>query len=117
MGLSNQAITIGAVYFVLYLLSIIYVVIDKQPLSFPHYLSYFLTLCFTVLLVYDTHCLTSGRCDVWSWIRTTLYCIIPVLVILMVLYAIAVHKKRDESKNTVTYKVEAIPIVKQEGRS
>ena len=35
------------------------------------------------LLIYDTDCLTSGNCNIWSWIRTVLYAILPVLGIVL----------------------------------
>jgi len=42
-----------------------------------------MTLIYVGLLIYDTNCLTKGQCNVWSWIRTILYLILPIIVILM----------------------------------
>jgi hypothetical protein len=38
-----------------------------------------------VILAYDTNCLTEGGCGVWSWIRTVVYCLQPIIII----YALA----------------------------
>lgn len=46
----------------------------------------FIWLITIPLLTYDTHCLTDGPCGVWSWIRTVLYCITPLIVILTTLF-------------------------------
>jgi hypothetical protein len=45
-------------------------------------------LSLAALIVYDTHCLTSGNCSTWSSIRTMIYSIIPVLAIITMLIAV-----------------------------
>lgn len=41
-----------------------------------------ITLIYVALLIYDTNCLTAGQCNVWSWIRTVLYLILPIIIII-----------------------------------
>lgn len=111
MGLSNQAITVTAVYSLVMLVSVIGTWTRGAAFTAADILAYFLYVVILIMLAYDTHCLSSGRCDVWSWIRTTIYCIIPVLFLLMLLYSLATNKNED---GVITYTVSSIPLVKQE---
>ena len=43
------------------------------------------TLLTIGIMTFDTDCLTSGSCEIWSWIRTILYIIVPVIAILVLL--------------------------------
>lgn len=47
------------------------------------------------IMVYDTHCLTSGNCGVWSWIRTGIYVIIPIIALIFWIGNIGDKKKAD----------------------
>ena len=35
------------------------------------------------LIVYDTNCLTAGQCNTWSWVRTALYIILPIISLVL----------------------------------
>lgn len=116
MELSNQALTVSVVYSLVFIIYIILIVSQGEQFSLAYGVYFFLSLVVIVLTVYDTHCLSYGRCDTWSWIRTTIYCFLPVLVLVMLLYLVVTgqYKKKDET--TVTYKVSNIPLVSQEIR-
>ena len=120
MGLSSQALAITIVYSIMFLLSIGMLFYSNEGFSMSYGVSYFISIVIVVLMVYDTHCLSVGRCDNWSWVRTTIYCIIPVLVIIMLAYAITtgqIGKKNADDDTVVTYTVSSIPLVSQEAKS
>jgi hypothetical protein len=41
-----------------------------------------IVIVFAILIVYDTNCLTSGNCTIWSLIRTIIYAILPILAVI-----------------------------------
>ena len=84
--MSPQAWTIVFVYI---LLSISTMAIAIKNKTFkPSGSSVFGCLCTLLaigIMTFDTDCLTSGSCEIWSWIRTILYIIVPVIAILVLL--------------------------------
>lgn len=95
--LSIQATILAIIYIIVIVMGIITAIIDtvKQRKNgiitpswviFTQVVAFFFWLIFIALLIYDTDCLTTGNCNVWSWIRTILYAILPVLgIVFMVL--------------------------------
>jgi len=83
LGLSPQAIILAVIHIAVLVIAIIYAVKTHVASNLPVPVIVFVVL--TALLVYDTNCLTQGTCGVWSWVRTILYCIGPVTLILLVL--------------------------------
>lgn len=76
---SPQAITISVFYFIMFL---IVAFLAFKSLSFIDALKVLTPfLITTLLLVYDTDCLVTGGCVVYSWIRTILYLISIVIII------------------------------------
>lgn len=76
---SPQAITISIFYFIMFLIIAFLAfknlpVVDALKLLTPFLLT-------TLLLIYDTDCLVTGGCFVYSWIRTILYLISIIIVI------------------------------------
>jgi hypothetical protein len=61
-------------------------------------LTTFVTIMFYVLILYDTNCLTKGECFVWSWIRTILYAILPIIYIYYMIWFMT-EVKRNEVKS------------------
>lgn len=53
---------------------------------------------YTALIVYDTNCLTKGSCNIWSWVRTIMYTILPIIMLVVSLFAFIMSKsaKKDE---------------------
>lgn len=55
------------------------------------------TLIFWIILfavsIYDTQCLVQGNCFAWSWVRTVLWAIIPIIMIAVIISALARNKK------------------------
>lgn len=42
-------------------------------------------LLYVLLLTYDTACLTNGDCGIWSWIRSILWIIFPIVTMIFLL--------------------------------
>lgn len=76
---SPQAITISIFYFIMFLIVSFLAfkslpVVDALKVLTPFLIT-------TLLLIYDTDCLVTGGCYVYSWIRTILYLISIIIVI------------------------------------
>lgn len=50
---------------------------------------------FVILFTYDTNCLVLGNCNVWSWIRTCLYIIFAILMVVMTVLVMVGIKNAD----------------------
>ena len=53
---------------------------------------------FIAVVVYDTNCLVVGDCNVWSWIRTILYLLLPIVVIIVLFVFMAKQKKNNKER-------------------
>lgn len=51
------------------------------------------------ILIYDTECLVTGSCGMWSWVRTILWSIIPIFVIVVLIMAMVRNKRRMEESS------------------
>jgi hypothetical protein len=100
--LSVQAWIIMSIYIISAIMSLVMMIKMHIPIYIT-LLFVFIWLITIPLLTYDTHCLTDGPCGVWSWIRTVLYCITPVVVILTSLFSGS--KSSEESQEGVTITV------------
>ncbi len=49
---------------------------------------------YVTLIVYDTNCLVRGGCSIWSWVRTVLYIVMPI--VLFTLAAVALYRDGDK---------------------
>lgn len=56
-----------------------------------------MSLAFLVLVVYDTQCLTMGSCTTWSWVRSVLYVIVPVISLIMMIVDMYGGKKEKDT--------------------
>jgi hypothetical protein len=72
-------------------------------------LTFFILVGFIVLLAFDTNCLTEGGCSIWSWIRTVLNLIIPILFVVMVIIAL-VNIKKMQSENNVEEELKMLTL-------
>lgn len=52
------------------------------------------------LTTYDTHCLTAGNCNVWSWIRTLLYSLTFISIIMSVFALSSKKPSQKEDEDT-----------------
>lgn len=94
--MSPQAVIVAIVYILSFAASLTMTIIQKE-LSAWYLSGMFISILLITLLVYDTHCLTSLMpCDVWSWIRTSLYCIIPITY--LIFWGYDIHKKDEKVK-------------------
>ena len=76
---SPQATTIAILYFIMFFTIAFLTFKNMQVFDALKVLTPFLIT--TLLLVYDTDCLVTGGCYVYSWIRTILYLISIIIVI------------------------------------
>jgi hypothetical protein len=95
MKLSGPAKVLAIVYLILTTISVIAMILQKTFSVFTT-LGTLLWLATASLIVYDTHCLTAGNCTTWSIIRTVLYLIIPVITIIVMLFALFQMKPKNE---------------------
>lgn len=51
------------------------------------------------ILIYDTECLVTGSCGMWSWVRTVLWSIIPIFVIVVLIMAMVRNRRRMEESS------------------
>ena len=95
--LSLPATILACIYAIITILSLGLVIRDKR-FTAGYVISSIIWILFAVLIVYDTACLTTGQCTAWSWIRTVLYAILPVIVIIMYMFALASPETKEEEQ-------------------
>lgn len=103
MALSTQAYVLIVVYALCILIGMIMTIKTAiQNKSAKGIVAYIISLIITLLLitliVYDTNCLTAGQCNTWSWVRTSLYVILPIISLILATIALATSFK--EPRNT-----------------
>jgi len=99
--LSKQAWTILAVYAICTIVFVISILSTKM-FGWGWLAAIFMILFsvgYTALITYDTNCLTKGYCGVWSWIRTVLYIIFPVISLITMLIAFVFSPREKETTN------------------
>lgn len=98
MSLTPQAILVLIVY-VLSLTVGTVVSFHSGQFDVKAAIALLMSLGFLVLLVYDTQCLTMGSCSTWSWVRSVLYVIVPVVsMIMLIVSAYGSGKNEKETK-------------------
>lgn len=55
------------------------------------------SVAFLMLIVYDTQCLTMGSCSTWSWVRSIMYVLVPVIGLIVLIVGLFGGKKEKES--------------------
>jgi len=96
MRLSNQAWTILVTYVILFVILVILLIGSKQ-FDFKSVFALLFFIGYIALITYDTNCLTTGYCDVWSWVRTVFKIIIPIIIIIFLSFALF-QKQEDPKK-------------------
>lgn len=99
MGISSQAY----VYMIVFgITSIINTILTISIYGFYGPLFYFLALLisapFVIFYMYHIDCLTSGSCNTWSWIYTTIACIGLIITTLMATFSVVF---KDEVNNII----------------
>lgn len=104
---SPQAILLLVVYILIIIIATVSA-IQKQGASYILGLNVVLSLALTILLAYDTACLTSGNCGIWSWVRTVLYIVIPIIGIIIWIISL-IRNKNDTSlvNDSLPFKITA----------
>jgi hypothetical protein len=80
--------TILAIIYVIYTVLNVTLAVRDKKFGIGFVFATALWIAIALLIVYDTACLTSGQCTVWSWVRTVLYAIIPILIIVIFMTAL-----------------------------
>lgn len=93
LKMSPQSWVVAVVYGILLVVSMI-LLITKNAFNAFTTISFLFSIIQAAILVYDTNCLTTGACGVWSWIRTALYCVVPVIIYIMFIFG----KQEEEQK-------------------
>jgi len=102
-----QAYILAIVYFILIIVSLIVGLINGTvELAFKLYpfktlLALVIYIAMLSLIVYDTNCLSTGDCHIWTWVRLVLYSILPILSIIMIFVSLFSDKLSNEIKNHV----------------
>ena len=91
--ISIPAIIIAIVYFLCMIAGLV-IIINNHMMNVWYGISLIFQLALILLFVYDTDCLTRGGCGVWSWIRTILNVIFPI-VFLIIIISTLVKRKSD----------------------
>jgi ABC-type dipeptide/oligopeptide/nickel transport system permease component len=114
MALSAQAYVIIGVYALCIIVGIIMTIVsaikdrkstDSQAgTTAIGVISYIISLIIMVLLitliVYDTNCLTAGQCNTWSWVRTALYIILPIISLVLSTIALFMSFKSTNTEKS-----------------
>jgi protein-S-isoprenylcysteine O-methyltransferase Ste14 len=104
--LSLQAKVIGIVFLLCQFVNVISSVI-LQEFVLTTVIATFVVLLFAAILMFDTHCLTKGPCETWSWIRTCLYSLSVIInVIVMIWIMVQIKKTRKAITQEQTTKLQ-----------
>lgn len=95
--MSPQALVLLVVYIIFFVVGLI-MSIKAKTFGMNTVFGLFGSILFLCLTVYDTNCLTAGNCGVWSWIRTILYVLIPLIA--LVIMFVSFFKGKDITKKT-----------------
>lgn len=83
---------------------------QQKGFSLGLLLGFILSGAFIALFAYDTLCLTQGNCGVWSWIRTVIYVLIPVIA--MIAWVVSLFQKDpNNDSNNVYQPLTSAPIM------
>lgn len=99
---SPQAVLLTVV---LLILSVImgYLTFSSDGAVAPKIVVYIFWLISCAVFIYDTYCLVNGDCHTWSWIRTILYIIGPIIFMIIFFVSMAkvneLNNKVKESEN------------------
>lgn len=104
MDISIQAKILAIIYLIVTSLSVLGALVSRT-ISWHGIIMTLIWLALAALIVYDTHCLTSGKCNTWSSIRTVIYSIIPVLAIITMLMAVFPSSQQENEQVVVVQKV------------
>ena len=100
MNISIQAKILAIIYLIVTSLSVLGALVSRT-ISWEGTIMTLIWLALAALIVYDTHCLTSGQCNTWSSIRTVIYSIIPVLAIITMLIAVFPSSQQETTEQVL----------------
>lgn len=91
--MSTQAWVVAIVYLLCILIGIVGSITSKT-FGVWSVVGAFLSILMLLLVTYDTACLTNGYCNAWSWVRTVLYVIFPVIGLVVFFFAVVFGKAK-----------------------
>jgi cell division septation protein DedD len=106
---SGQAITIAIFYFIMFIIVSILTFKNLEPVAALKALAPFLVMI--LLLIYDTDCLVTGGCGVYSWIRTVMYLLVIIGIIYMLTTVFFVGSAIASAVNNAEVTATATPVV------
>lgn len=89
-----QSLVLAVIFLVVALVTLITALV-KGTFSASYVISLIVGVFLAALTLYDTDCLVKGNCDVWSWIRTGFYGIVPLIIIIMTTFGTFSFKLYD----------------------
>jgi hypothetical protein len=111
-NLSIQATIYLIVLILTSIINIICISIAAGPLGFLAYTLYaILAIPFFILYVYNVDCLTSGDCQIWSWVVAIFSSISLLITAVVAIYLTAVPPKTTAIFTTVAPATPATPVV------
>ena len=111
-NLSIQATIYLIVLILTSIINIICISIAAGPLGFLAYTLYaILAIPFFILYVYNVDCLTTGDCQIWSWVVAIFSSISLLITAVVAIYLTAVPPKTTAIFTTVAPATPATPIV------
>jgi len=90
--MSTQAWVIAIVYVLCILIGLVGTITSKKFTLGAAFGTLF-SIIFVALITYDTACLTNGFCGTWSWVRTIMYVLFPVIGLVAFFIALLSGKK------------------------
>ena len=102
MFASPQAIVILVVY-ALSIITTLVTGIAKYGFNAWTVIGLLFSILFMALSVYDTHCLTSGNCTVWSWIRTGIYVLMPIILLILWMFSFGKDKEKTSKATKIKH--------------
>lgn len=94
-GLSAQSWTV-LVISILHIISLFVIMLYLDAFNGLSALSLAISIIFIAIYIFDTNCLTTGSCNIWSWVRTIFYLLTVALTLWLVIYVSVKIKKLNE---------------------
>jgi type VI protein secretion system component VasK len=97
-GMSFQSWTILTVS-IIHTITLLVIVLVMDAFNWITAAALGISIILMAVYVFDTNCLTSGNCNIWSWVRTIFY----VIILLLSIWAVAslgikVKKLKEEAE-------------------
>jgi hypothetical protein len=65
---------------------------------FAYVILFVILIPFLLLMIYNLDCLSTGSCEIWSWVLSILAIVYMVYMTMLMIYAAAVRPDEDKKK-------------------